>query len=425
MRLEFAASPRTFLQTILFLRVAAVVGEAVTIFVVYSWLQVILPLVPMAATVAALAVLAALGAARLRIAWPVTHMEVTLQLFIDIAALTILLYCSGGTTNPFAPLYLIPVALAAVGLDVAYVLAVTAVCLGCYLWLMRHFVPLDFVDETVKGAFSLHVIGMAVNFVFSAALLAVAVTALSQKARRREREIAGMREETLRRDHVNAMGMLAASAAHELSTPLFSISLLVSELRSAKHTDRQFTEDLDLLARQVQVCKDKLTTLLEAAGQPRSTALHVVTLQDVLRKILDDWRVVRPEVQLEVDWQGCTGSPLLQIDEGFNHALTSLLNNAADASITAGSNRVAVSIANTNHGVRICIDDEGQGLSESAQQRAGKTVFSTKTHGSGLGLVLSHANLDRLGGELTLVKRPEGGTRTVLEMPAEPQPTRK
>lgn len=419
MRFQFNASPRAFLQTLLGLRLAAICCEVITIVVVSAWLRVELPLTAMAVPIIGLALLELVSTLRLGATWPVTEIEVVLLLFIDITALTALLYFSGGTTNPFASLYLIPIALAAVTLGVGYVVTITTVCLGCYLWLMHYFVPLRFVDETLKGAFNLHVIGMGVNFAFSGVLLAAVVATLSLKGRRREQELARMREETLRLDHLNALGLMAAGAAHELSTPLFAISLLVSEIKREAATDAQLADDLGLLAKQVQVCKEKLTRLLETSGKPRSNGLSAVPVKALVQKSIEDWRVVRPDVQFEINWDQCDDNPVLSVDDGFGQALTSLLNNAADASKAAGSSRVSMTVTHTTGKVCIYIDDEGHGLSSTAQQLAGKTVFTTKSDGFGLGLILSHANLNRAGGELTLMKRPHGGTRTVIEIPAE------
>ena len=132
MQLQLTASPRKFLQVLLWMRLCALVGQSITIAVVCRWLGASLPVAAMGAVIAVLALIAALTALRLRTALPATQAEVSLQLLIDIAELTVLLYLSGGTTNPFASLYLLPVALAAVALAWQWSTLVTLSCLGCY-----------------------------------------------------------------------------------------------------------------------------------------------------------------------------------------------------------------------------------------------------------------------------------------------------
>ncbi len=115
MRLQLSSSPRQFLRLLLWLRLGAVLGQSLTVAIVWRALRVALPLQPMVASIVALGAVGALSALRLRLSWPATQLEIAGQLLIDVAQLTVLLYLSGGTTNPFASLYLIPIALAAVG----------------------------------------------------------------------------------------------------------------------------------------------------------------------------------------------------------------------------------------------------------------------------------------------------------------------
>jgi two-component system, sensor histidine kinase RegB len=417
MQLQLTSSPQAFLRTLLWLRVLAVVGQSATIALVSLWLQIDLPITPMVAVIAAFAVVAVLTAIRLRTAWPVTQFEIALHLLVDIGVLTALLYLSGGTTNPFTSLYLIPIALAAAGLSWNYAGLVTLTGLGCYGLLMEHSVPLRFAPANPAAAFNLHILGMGVNFAVCACLLGVTLSLMAGMMRHRDRAIAAMREDTLRQEHLNAMGVMAAGAAHELSTPLFAMAILVSELRSARKVDKSFTSDLDLLEQQIKVCKERLSLLLQAGGQPRSPERHVVHFRPLLQRILDSWSIVRPAVRVQLDLQALDGEPLVAVDEGFSQALTSLLNNAADASASNGSDEVRISATSDAEELRIYIDDEGSGMSAAQQLQAGKARFTTKSSGFGLGLVLSHANLNRLQGEMDLSDLPAGGTRTTIRLP--------
>jgi two-component system, sensor histidine kinase RegB len=418
MQLQLIASPRKFLHMLLWLRVFAVVGQSVTVAVTYNWVGIALPVAAMAGVIAGLAVTALLTGLRLRTSVPATELEVAFQLLIDIAELTVLLCLSGGTANPFASLYLIPVALSAVGLAWQYTVIVMLACLGCYVWLIDRFTALSFMHMNMASAFNLHVAGMHVTFAINAVLLAAALSVMAAEIRRRDQAMATLREDAMRQEHLSAMGVLAAGAAHELSTPLQSMSILVSELKAARRIDEAFRGDLGLLDRQIQLCKDKLTTLLQAAGRPRSPQRRAERIRDALQEVLDNWSIVRPGVRLEVDWGALGGNPLVTVDEGFPQTLTSLLDNAAEASASRGSDLVKVAVMADANSIRLYIDDEGPGLGPDAQQRAGKAIFTTKPDGFGLGLLLSHANLNRISGDVTLATRPGGGTRTTITMPA-------
>lgn len=417
MQLQLTASPRRFLWMLLGLRVLALAGQAVTIAIAWRWLHIALPLHALTAALVALAAIALLSGLRLRAALPVTQLELTVQLLLDMAELSTVLYLSGGTTNPFASLLLIPVALAAAALARRYVAIVMLTALGCYGWLMAHSLPLGLHRGGLMGAFDLHMIGMHVTFLLCTVLLAGALTAMAAEIRRRGQSMSELREAALRREHLSAMGMLAAGAAHGLSTPLFSMAMLVSELREARAIDAQFRADLSLLERQIELCKDRLSTLLSAARDDSRPGTRRTLARRLLQQVLDNWSLVRPGVRLEVDWSTLDPLAELEVDEGFSQALTSLLDNAADASALRGSERVRVTFSPSSRALQISIDDDGAGLDAKARQRAGKAAFSTKPRGFGLGLVLSHANLGRLHGNVTLSNRPEGGTRTTITLP--------
>lgn len=417
MQLQLITSRSKFLQVIVWLRVCAIVNQSITIVLIQKWLGISLPDAAMGGAIVGLALIALLTALRLRAALPVTELEVALQLLIDIGELTVLLCLSGGTANPFASLYLVPVALAAVGLGWRYAAVITATCLGYYFYLIDRFTTLGFMHMSLANAFNIHVVGMHVTFTVSATLLAAALSMTAAQMRRQNQAMATLREEMMRKDHLNAMGVLAAGAAHELSTPLLSMALIASELRNSRRTNAEFRGNIELLEKQIALCKQKLSVLLRSPENPRSPRAQVADIQAVVQEVLDSWSIVRPGTRIEVTCQELPSAPLVVVDEGFKQALLSLLDNAAEASQSTGSNLVRMFVTGDRHGIRLYIDDEGPGLSAEVQQRAGKALFTTKEKGFGLGLVLSHANLNRLHGDLTLTTRPGGGTRTTITVP--------
>lgn len=104
------------LQRLFVLRNIAIVGQVATVVLVARGLGIALPFDAMASVIIALALLNLLTRLRLRRAWPVNDAELFAQLMLDVLALTVLLYFSGGSTNPFILLYLLPITLTAAGL---------------------------------------------------------------------------------------------------------------------------------------------------------------------------------------------------------------------------------------------------------------------------------------------------------------------
>lgn len=417
MQMTFTASPRGALVALLWMRVLAVIGQTAAVAVAWYGLQVQLPLAAMACVIAALALLALLTALRLRVSWPCTHPELTAQLLFDVLALTVILYLCGGTTNPFASLYLVPIAIAAVTLPWWYTAGILSACLSCYSLLMHEFIPLSYRNEDAAGIFNLHMIGMSVNFVVSAVLLGVFLALMMREVRRRDRELAELREDALRREHLTSMGLLAAGAAHELGTPLSTIAVLVSGLKSDPLASAEAREDLDLLGRQVALCKEKLGALLRLTNRERAPDMRLAGVRRLLQEAIDAVSIMHPHVRFELRIPDGVPDPVIRVDAGLVQTLHNLLNNSAEAGGSGGVSRVTVAVRRDVEGVLIDVDDDGPGLSDDQRRLAGKAVFSTKPGGTGLGLILSNTNLGRLGGEMSLSRRAEGGTRTSVRLP--------
>lgn len=348
--------------------------------------------------------------------WPVTELEITLHLALDIAVLTWLLYFTGGSNNAFVSAYLVPIALAALTLQLLYSALVTLVCVSAYSLLFVFHVPLLPMEHAHLSDFGLHVFGMWVNFIVSAGLIGGLLWLLAENIRRRDTLITEAREVSLRNEYVVALGAVAASAAHELSTPLSTVALLADELAHELADQPAFTADLALLKLQVAQCKTSLATLLNTAQQPDDAIVEPLILQTLLQEVLQRWQLLRPEVSLH--WQ-CHCNSQLSILPGseLTQILFNLLNNAADASLAANQAQVALHVKCHDQALILEVSDQGHGLDAQARLLAGRIIFSNKANGSGLGLLLTHTTLDRWGGSLSLHPAPNGGTLARIALP--------
>lgn len=122
---------------------------------------------------------------RLRWLRGVSHGEVAVNLAVDIAAFTAVLYLTGGPTNPFVSLYLVPIALAATSLPARYAWSIGGLCGAGYTLLLAQHVPLPSVQGRFGGDFDLHVLGMWVNFLVAAALIVFFVGPTVERVGRR------------------------------------------------------------------------------------------------------------------------------------------------------------------------------------------------------------------------------------------------
>lgn len=401
------------LQRLLLLRSAMIVAQIAVIAVAQVYLQIALPWLSMLGVPALLAVVSLAAWVRLRGGRTVGAGEFFVHLLIDVAALTGLLYLSGGSANPFVSLYLLPLVIAAIALPAIFAWAMAAFTVACYGLLFYVYVPVPSLH--VAHTFGLHLFGMWVNFLVSAVIIAWLVVRMAQAIRQRDAQIARQREEALRNERIVALGTLAAGAAHELGTPLSTMAVILGDMAHDHARHPELGREIATLRTQVDACKHTITRMVAAAGQARAEGGGVQPIDEFLRETVERWRLIRPAATVSEHLEGATPAPSIVTEQTLRQAIISLLNNAADAS----PHHVELECSWDRERLSMEIRDRGPGLTREAAAQAGRRFFSTKPEGegNGIGLILARATLERLGGRIDLEPRDGGGARTLLELP--------
>lgn len=401
------------LRRLVLLRTIALGGQALAVWVAVVPLRMPVPQQPLVAILAGLALVNVLTGLRLGRDWPVRDGELFAHFLLDVLAFTGLLYFTGGSTNPFVPLYLLPIALAAVVLPRAYVWALATATVAGYTALLFFYVPLPGTHAPHDDAFRLHVVGMWAGFLLSAGLISWFSVKMADTRRERDRLAAEMREQALRHERVLALGTLATGAAHELGTPLSTLAVLVKDLAPDRPVS---AATLTILREQVVRCREILASLTAEAGAARAEAGASRPLDDYLREVVAKWCAMRPEVSVITQLRGTEPVPRIVSEQTLSQAITSILNNAADVSPQS----VEVNGEWSDDQLVLEIADRGPGLAPEVRARVGASVVTTKGEGLGLGLFLAHTTLHRLGGRVALAPRAGGGTLCRLTLPLAP-----
>ena len=407
--------PIGILRLLFWLRAFAIVAQCAAVWVAHYVLAAPLPIRPIVLTVGALALWNVLGYRDLFSNRRVQHGEVALHLVVDVAAFTSMIYFTGGYTNPFVSLYLLPISLAAASLPAAYAWSIGAICGVCYSLVWRWHVPLPPVDARFGSDFDLHVAGMWVNFLIAAILIVFFVGRMARVLRWRDQELAALHETALRDQQIVELGTLAAGTAHELNTPLSTMRTLLAELKREHADDRGLADDLELLAGQAERCRDILRELVALGTRQLAGTPQRMPLAAFVRDSESRFHLLRPEVELAIRIEGDADTREIEAEPSLRHALINLLSNAADASLAAGSARVELSVAANAAQVEFGVRDFGAGT--EAELVARSAFQSSKRDGLGLGLALAHATAERLGGELRAELQPDRGLLQRLRVP--------
>ncbi|WP_082575417.1 ATP-binding protein [Lysobacter sp. Root667] len=403
------------MQQLIQLRWIAVVGQVVTIFVVHYGIGIALPLGTMCAVLAALAAFN-LGSQQW---WKrrahVSNLALLVGLLVDVVSLSIQLYLSGGITNPFVFLYLLQVALGTVLLRSPANWILAAAAGVCFTALAVLPTPLHIAADPGNGLADHYVQGLLICFLLVAALLVVFITRIGRILRERDARLAELRQRAAEEEHIVRMGLLASGAAHELGTPLSTLSVILGDWQHLPSiaSETELHHDVAEMLAQVARCKSIVTNILLSAGETRGESPVETTLHELLDDLADEWRAARTPAAFEYQ-RRCEDDPSIVSDEGLRQMVFNVLDNALEASPAW----VALDADCRDGELVIQVSDAGPGFSADILERLGTPYNSSKGRpGGGLGLFLSVNVARTLGGRLTARNRPQGGAVVTVTLP--------
>jgi two-component system sensor histidine kinase RegB len=376
---------------------------------------------------------------------PVTEMEIFSQICIDVFSIAALLYLTGGASNPITWVFLLPLSITAIMLPQAYAWYMVILTTSMYSILIAFNVPLPSIEphmpdpgllhpspntanfEMLQKAhaisdnhyYNLHMFGMWFGFVFSAGLVAFFVAELAKTLKNRERSLAEARENALRDERVVALGTLAASAAHDMGTPLGTIAIVIHELIQdypARHFP-EFNEKMEILQNQVNRCKDTLSLISASAGEMRAESGKAMLLTDYIDNVLYQWRSHKPTAKLQfiIDPDIVVDAQIIA-ERTLTHALINILNNAVEASSDPDRGIEFHARWNVNE-LSLKIRDFGPGFPAEIVKFVGKQPVTSKNKGLGVGLFLAYSTIHRLGGKISLNNLETGGACVEISLP--------
>lgn len=403
------------------LRWLAVFGQAFTIVASSALFDLRLPLAPMFVIVGLLVMFNLYAMLRPRPDRQVSDGEMMAELFVDITALTALLYLSGGATNPFVFIYVLPVTLGAILLERRARWALAGYTVLCFAVLTRLHLPLDYARADADAVFRFHIYGLFACFVLDLLLVVFFMDRMGANLRRRDRHLADLRQQAVEEDHIVRMGLLASGAAHELGTPLATLSVLIGDWKRlpAFRDDPMLREELDEADTELRRIKGIVSGILMSAGEARGERPVLTTLARFFDAMLTEWRVSSPQVTVDaeverpLDERAWQQTPIVA-DSALRQVLFNVLDNAREVSPAW----IGVRLRCRDGHVQVDVVDRGPGFAPEQLLRIGRPYQSTKGRpGSGLGLFLVVNVLRKFGGTVEVQNGEHGGAVVRLTVP--------
>lgn len=398
------------------LRWLAVAGQLATVLTVHGALGIRLPLREMLGLLAVLTLFNVASWLHARRARAVHDAELFAGLVVDVGVLAGQLYYAGGVTNPFIFLFLLQVVVAAVLLRRGYCWGIVALTGLAFIALTLWHQPLVLPHEQGTELSVDYIGGLLICFVLNAALLVIFIDRITRNLRRRDARLAELRQRAAEEEHILRMGLLASGAAHELGTPLATLSVILGDwARMAPFAaEPELREEIEEMQTQVLRCKSIVTGILMSAGETRGESPVLTTLHAFLDDLVAQWQRTRPSVDLHYQRHVEPDADIIS-DTALKQMIFNVLDNAADA---APMDRLRFEVDHEDGELRLTVQDRGPGFPPQMLERFGKPYQSSKGRpGGGLGLFLSVNVARTLGGQIVARNRPEGGAEVRITLP--------
>jgi two-component system, sensor histidine kinase RegB len=409
------------LDTLIGLRWFSVVGQTAAVFVVQYWLDIDLPLAACLSVIALSAWLNVALRMHYRTAQRLEPAPTAWLLAYDTAQLTMLMLLTGGMANPFAFLILAPVLIAAMTLPLGMTLMLGVFAMACSTLIVFVHFPLPWGGSEPLALPSLYIGAIWLSNLVAIVFIGAYAWQIAEETRLLADALTATELVLAREQHLSQLDGLAAAAAHELGTPLSTISVVARELQRALPPDSPFADDVKLLREQAQRCRDILAKLsaLPAEGAPFDRLKLSVLIEEVVAPHRNFGIAIDVVLPPQRD-----DEPIANRSPAILYGLGNLVENAVDFA----RERVEIAARWSEQDIAVTISDDGPGFRPEILARIGEPYVTSRRPpvgregeetGLGLGFFIAKTLLERSGATLAYVNRlpPEKGAVVRVRWP--------
>jgi two-component system sensor histidine kinase RegB len=409
------------LDTLVRLRWLAIIGQTTAVLVVEYGLNFDFPVYACLAVIALSAWLNVGLRLRFHLTQRLEPDRAAWLLAFDIAELAILLFLTGGLQNPFSFLFLGPVLLSSTALPPRFTLMLGGFAIACATVLVFVHYPLPWDPEDPLLLPPIYMMGVWISILLAIGFIGVYAWQITEEARQLSDALAATELVLAHEQHLSQLDGLAAAAAHELGTPLSTISVIAKELENAIPADAKHGDDVRLLREQAARCRDILAKITElSSGEPFDRIPITALIEEVVaphRNFGVDIDVSTPENR--------DTEPLGARNPAILYGLGNILENAVDFA----RERVTVAARWDDESIDVVISDDGPGFAPEILAKIGEPYVTTRRRrpnandeeptGLGLGFFIAKTLLERSGASLSFSNRtlPERGAVIRLRWP--------
>ena len=393
-------------KTLVFLRWIALVGQYLTISVVYFIFEFELPFF-YSSVVIFIGVITNLYLEFKFKKNQLNNFTSTFVLFYDLLQLSLLLYLTGGIKNPFVILLIVPAIVASTFLTLKSTINLSISTIIILIFLTMHNLPLPHYAEVDFYIPETYLYALPIAIIITLIFLTYFGVRFGIESRKRT-EALNKLELILAKEHeLESIGLQAAAAAHSLGTPLSTITVIARELKKEIGNDPKYEKDIDLLIGQTKKCSEILRNLSKDQLQEDSF-LSNIKIEELLNEIVRSFTEITAK-KLSLHKEKNKFNPQIDRTLEITYGLRNFIGNAVKYS----NSLVDISLESNNKITEVKVCDDGPGFSEDILDVLGEPYIRSKNKiissksGLGLGTFIGKTLLERMKAEVKFDKCPE------------------
>mgnify|MGYP001231483820 FL=1 len=406
--LKFEEDLRLEKKTVVILRWIALIGQLLTIYFVHFFVGFNLPLIFCSLTIFCG------GLTNIFIQFnfrknQLSNIESTILLFYDVIQLAVLIYLTGGVTNPFIIFLIVPALISSTLLNLASTLFLSIITIMSLVLLTFNYYPLP-----SEGNIHFHVPDYYIYSIPSALVIALVFLnyfgfRFGYEARRRGNALNKLELVLAKEQELESIGHQAAAAAHSLGTPLSTITVIAKELKKEIVDNKEFKDDVDTILEQAKKCGDILKKISQNQIVDDEYVKNI-TLQDLLFEITKSFESIT-EKNLNLNLENAKKRISIKRSAELTYGIRNFVGNAVKFS----KKNININLVNNNQITTLQISDDGPGFPDDIYEIIGEPYISTKSKklkskaGLGLGTFIGKTLLERKKANIEFLKSSNGG----------------
>ena len=407
-------------KTLINLRWIAVLGQIITCLVVEYFFGFQLPWLEIILTILALIISNLALYPRYSTNNRLSETATTVVIAADILQLALLIFFTGGLSNPFVVLFITPIAITVTSLPIrsTSILIFLTIIFITILGSFNYPLESNMLDLSVPPIF---ILGMWVSLFVTILFLTFYAGGLTDESRKISAALKVAENLLVKEKNLSSLDGLAAAAAHHLGTPLGTISLIANELKNDESINENAKKDLKILSEEVDKCKKILGSLGEKPSSD-DDLITKIELQALLEELCELIKV--KEIKFSINFKDNDPGMkkiLLRRRSELLLGLSNIIENAADFASTT----VELNVSKSGKFINLEINDDGKGFSNSILSRIGDPYVSSRSKSSnngdglGLGFFISKTLLERLNISVQAYNKvhPEYGAVVLIKIP--------